>query len=1025
MADRGDTRDAADGTSYGALLEDSAEDLYENAPCGYLSALPGGLLVKVNRTFLDWTGFRREDLVGRRRFQDLLTAGGRIYHETHYAPLLAMQGAVREIAVEIVCADGRRLPALVNSVLRRDDDGRPLLTRTTVFNATDRKEYERELLRARRRAERSEARVRALQQVTAELAAAAGVVEIAGVIVQAVMDAFGAAGSVGWLVDAEAEELVLVAGGWPAAAAGGRTPLNAPLPQTEAVRRRDVVVASLDEARSSYPGIVGPMEERQRVAVVAVPLLVGERVPGVVAFGREEAAELDEDELALLRTFARQAGPALERALLYEAEQRLRAQADALHRVTAALAATLDPPAIAAAVVDELLAALGAEVAQVAVLDGSGRLEPVRPARAGPAPVPGHGRRPPRPSADEPVLAEPRFLESGAAAAATPSGAVEVVVDALATVPLVVDRRPIGLLSVGFAAARRFSPEERAFLAGVAGQCAQALERARLHAATVEDGRRSAFMAEAGRALDAVQGLDERVDRLLALVVPALADWAALVRADGADGHPVVAQAEAEGADATELSWPSLPAPLHQATTRVLRSGRVVVGGGAPGPDGRGRGRSRPPTPSETAARSYAAVPLRVAGGDAAALVLVRTRVDPAFGSGDEPFLLELADLAGLALENARLYERERDVAQTLQRSLLAGAPPTDPRFEVAACYRPAVDSLEVGGDWHDAAWIDDDRLAIVVGDVVGRGIEAASAMGQLRSAVRALALSGLGPARLLERLDAFVEPLEAAQMATVAYVEVDLAAGRLRLACAGHPPPMLLGPDGELEVLWGGRSTPLGAYVGAGRREEEEHVLAPGSTLLLYTDGLIERRGRTLDVGIDRLADELRRRRREQLPELVAGLAATLLADEQTSDDVCLLAFSLAGVESFAHELPADPTCLSPLRAALRAWLVAAGLDGDGLDAVVLASSEAAANSIEHGYGLDARGRVQVTGRIEAGDVVVQVRDDGRWRPPEPRHDRGRGFLLIDRLMDEVHVEHPGGTTVTMRRRLGEGSAR
>jgi PAS domain S-box-containing protein len=136
-----------------APFEESVEDLYDNAPCGYLSALPGGLIVKVNQTFLSWTGYRREDLVGRRRFQDLLTAGGRIFHETHYAPLLRMQGAVREIAVDLACPDGRRLPALINSVLKKDEEGTPLLVRTTVFNATDRKEYERELLRERQRAE--------------------------------------------------------------------------------------------------------------------------------------------------------------------------------------------------------------------------------------------------------------------------------------------------------------------------------------------------------------------------------------------------------------------------------------------------------------------------------------------------------------------------------------------------------------------------------------------------------------------------------------------------------------------------------------------------------------------------------------------------------------------------------------------------------------------------------------------------------------------------------------------------------
>ncbi len=138
------------------MNDEDAEDLYENAPCGYVSALPDGTILKVNQTFLTWTGHRREDLVGRKRFQDLLTAGGRIFHETHYAPLLRMQGEVREIAVEVICATGGRLPVLINSVLKRDGAGKPLLTRTTVFNATDRKEYERELLRARQRAEQAD-----------------------------------------------------------------------------------------------------------------------------------------------------------------------------------------------------------------------------------------------------------------------------------------------------------------------------------------------------------------------------------------------------------------------------------------------------------------------------------------------------------------------------------------------------------------------------------------------------------------------------------------------------------------------------------------------------------------------------------------------------------------------------------------------------------------------------------------------------------------------------------------------------
>jgi phosphoserine phosphatase RsbU/P len=154
--------DRVDEAFYGALAEDDPEDLYDNAPCAYLSTLPDGTIIKANATFLAWTGFERSALIGRRRFQELLAPGDRIFHETHYAPALRMQGQVREIAVELVAASGERLPVLANAVLKRAAGGEPLLIRTALFDATERRAYERELLAARRRAEESEARARTL-----------------------------------------------------------------------------------------------------------------------------------------------------------------------------------------------------------------------------------------------------------------------------------------------------------------------------------------------------------------------------------------------------------------------------------------------------------------------------------------------------------------------------------------------------------------------------------------------------------------------------------------------------------------------------------------------------------------------------------------------------------------------------------------------------------------------------------------------------------------------------------------------
>ncbi len=256
----------------------------------------------------------------------------------------------------------------------------------------------------------------------------------------------------------------------------------------------------------------------------------------------------------------------------------------------------------------------------------------------------------------------------------------------------------------------------------------------------------------------------------------------------------------------------------------------------------------------------------------------------------ERTFLDAAAAQCSQALERARLYDQEHLVAITLQRSLLAGAVPRDPRAAVATLYEPAVESLQVGGDWHDAFMIGEDVLGVVVGDVVGRGIEAASAMGQLRSATRALAGAGLGPAAVLEGLSGFVADLPGALMSTLVCAELDLRSGALRYACAGHPPPLVLQPGGSPQILWDGRSSPLGANRAQRSKPEARIVLQPCGRLVLYTDGLVERRRELMDVGLERLAGDLHARREQRLDTLPAGLVETLVSEDQPADDVCLL---------------------------------------------------------------------------------------------------------------------------------------
>lgn len=234
----------------------------------------------------------------------------------------------------------------------------------------------------------------------------------------------------------------------------------------------------------------------------------------------------------------------------------------------------------------------------------------------------------------------------------------------------------------------------------------------------------------------------------------------------------------------------------------------------------------------------------------------------------------------------------EQDIARRLQHSLLPGTPPGGDGLEVEVIYRPAEAGLEVGGDWYDAFWLDDgDRAGLVVGDVVGRGIDAAATMGQLRSAVRALAATGLGPAGLLSALDGYARRHDVGQMATLIYAELSLSRRRLCLACAGHPPPLLVPLEDDPFLIWAGRSLPLDAHgLGSGARAQEEVAVPAGSTLLFYTDGLVESRSRPLDTGLERLV-EVARGHPGEPPRMLAQAILDGVRDVEHPDDVCLLA--------------------------------------------------------------------------------------------------------------------------------------
>jgi serine/threonine-protein kinase RsbW len=379
-------------------------------------------------------------------------------------------------------------------------------------------------------------------------------------------------------------------------------------------------------------------------------------------------------------------------------------------------------------------------------------------------------------------------------------------------------------------------------------------------------------------------------------------------------------------------------------------------------------------------------------------------------------FAEDVAARLSHSLDNAIRYERERDVSHTLQAGLLGRPPATVEGAEIASVYRAGSEALEVGGDWYDVFRLGDTTLALVVGDVVGHGLDAAVAMGQLRGAVRALAPTG-SPSRVLDALDLFVEQVPQAAMATLAYAELDLEDGTLTYACAGHPPLLLVGRDG-CRLLWDGRSLPLGASFEGHQRTQATDRVAPGETIVLYTDGLVEDRRRGISSGLDLLLEVAAQADGTAPSDLVDGILGRLLEEIDGEDDVCVLAVRrVVSGARFVHTFPAAPAELRGLRHALAEWLEAVGVDPDRRHDIVLAASEAAANAVEHGYRFDSSGTVRLEAWANGDSVHLAVHDAGDWRAPRGRSDRGRGRAIIEALMRDVSVENDGqGTVVRMR---------
>nr|WP_078591964.1 SpoIIE family protein phosphatase [Streptomyces megasporus] len=423
-------------------------------------------------------------------------------------------------------------------------------------------------------------------------------------------------------------------------------------------------------------------------------------------------------------------------------------------------------------------------------------------------------------------------------------------------------------------------------------------------AAPLSELDRLALLAETTTRLTSTLDVDEALRRLVRLVVPRLADWAVVDLITGRDEVWRTAVVHHENGTLThreELEGPMPPVPQESPMplSRALRGAASALAGPEDyqGPPDSGVAVAQRELFQATGMHSAAIAPIRGLRDVLGALTLGRSEQPRAFTAAELSLLDDITRRAGLALDNARLYQRQRRIAETMQRHLLPQLPRV-PGLEMTARYVPAPHAAQVGGDWYDAFVLPDGATALVIGDVIGHDLDAAAGMAQVRNMLRAYAWSQQEPPSVIvERLDRAVVQITEASMATMVLARLEESEdGQWRLCWtnAGHPPPLVVGHDGRSRFLDAGHGLLLGTGVSPSRTDAST-TLPPLSTVVFYTDGLVESPGRSIDEGLDRL-----RRHAAALAHRPLDSFCELLLDRTrpagNEDDVALLAVRVPG---------------------------------------------------------------------------------------------------------------------------------
>jgi PAS domain S-box-containing protein len=524
-------------------------------------------------------------------------------------------------------------------------------------------------------------------------------------------------------------------------------------------------------------------------------------------------------------------------------------------------------------------------------------------------------------------------------------------------------------------------------------------ERAALLKTAEAAHQRLSILATASTVLTTTMELEELLARLTRVLTPIAADWCVieLVGRDGRSEHVAVSHRSRVAAQRTLVALRSQPVAVdgEGPVSEVLRSGQARL----VGPEGVPRLAALHPV------RSGVVVPIESRGRVLGVLILA-SEGDRTLGDDDLDLAVEIAHRAALAVGNARAFQQEHEIAENLQRALLPTSVPKVDGLELAVRYVAATDGASVGGDWYDVLAFDDGTTGIVVGDVVGHDIAASTSMGQLRSAIRIYAWEEHArPAAALARVDRLFDKL-GLDYATCMFGVLDLEASTFRWSNAGHPPPLLL-RAGAATFLTESTGVLLGVTAGAGMTEATTG-LRDGDFLVLYTDGLVERRNESLQAGLDRLAAAAARSGADDADVLCEHLLEALVPASATRDDDVAILVARVGSQRPApgvHRLEFEP---APSSAALTRGFTAGVLEGAGwreqVDTAVLLVSELVTNSVRHARGPCA---LQVSFDddtvefcVEDGDPTVPVA-----RIAQGLDESGRGFLLVGALADRWGV--------------------